>query len=62
MIVSRKLLPLGVLLSLAACQTTTPTAVTDTSCIVFEPIHYSLKDSNVTEIRAHNAAWDSLCK
>lgn len=58
----QRLLLLGVLLSLAGCQTTTPTAVTDTSCIAFKPIHYSLKDSNVTEVRGHNAAWDSLCK
>ena len=62
MSVFKKLSLLGVLLSLAACQTTTPTAVVDTSCIAFAPIHYSLKDSNVTEVRGHNAAWDALCK
>jgi hypothetical protein len=62
MSVSRKLSLLGVLLSLAGCQTTTPTAVTDTSCIVFKPIHYRRTDSNVTEVRGHNASWDAICK
>lgn len=64
MSVSRKLLLLGVLLSMAACQTTTPTAVTDTSCTAFEPFHYSRKDTpeTIKQARGHNAAWDALCK
>lgn len=64
MSVLQKLLPLGVLLSLAGCQTTTPTAVTDTSCLALEPIRYSLKDTPETQrqVRGHNAAWNTLCK
>lgn len=65
----RKLLPLAVLLLLVACQTTTPTAgietrVVDTSCVVFEPIRYSRRDTEGTQdqVKAHNAAWDSICK
>lgn len=36
----------------------------DTSCSAFEPIRYSRTDTpeTVKEIRAHNAAWDALCK
>lgn len=60
----KRLVPLAVLLPLAACQTTTPTAVTDTSCLALEPIRYSRNDTDETQqqIRAHNAAWDALCK
>jgi hypothetical protein len=59
----KKLALLAVPLALAACQTTTPTAVTDTSCLAFEPITYSRKDTVVTarQIREHNAAFQSLC-
>jgi hypothetical protein len=37
--------------------------VTDTSCLAFEPITYSGKDSKETieQIRGHNAAWDAIC-
>ena len=48
---------------LTGCQTTTPTAVTDTACLAFEPITYSRKDTPLTnlQIRQHNAAFRSLC-
>jgi hypothetical protein len=54
---------LAVPLMLAACQTTTPTSVTDTSCLAMEPITYSRSDTSVTvaQIRQHNAAYRSLC-
>ena len=60
----KPLLLLAVLLPLAACQTTTPISVTDTSCLAFQPIRYSRRDTPETaeQIRQHNAAWDSLCK
>jgi hypothetical protein len=59
----KKLALLAVPLGLAACKTTTPTAVTDTSCLAFEPITYSRKDTVVTvrQIHEHNAAFQSLC-
>ncbi|HET8727596.1 MAG TPA: hypothetical protein VFO41_08820, partial [Alphaproteobacteria bacterium] len=48
---------------LAGCASTGAVPV-DTSCSAFEPIRYSRKDTpeTVTAIRAHNAAWDALCK
>jgi hypothetical protein len=60
----RKLAPLALLPLLAACKTTTPTSVTDTSCLAFEPIRASRTDTDETrqQIRGHNAAWDALCK
>jgi hypothetical protein len=59
-----KLVPLAVLPMLIGCRTTTPTAVTDTACLAFEPITYSSKDTRIThrQIRQHNAAFRSLCK
>jgi hypothetical protein len=59
----KKLAPLAALLTLTACQTTTPTAVTDTACLAFEPITYSSKDTPLTyrQVRQHNAAFRSLC-
>ncbi len=60
----KRLLPLAALPLLQACATTTPTAVTDTSCRGFVPIHYSRKDTpgTIQQAREHNAAWDALCK
>ncbi len=60
----KRLVPLAAPLILAACQTTTPTAVTDTSCLAMEPITYSRKDTppTVAQIRQHNAAYDVLCR
>lgn len=51
-------------LSLAGCQGTTPISATDISCLAFEPIRASRKDSSETlrQVREHNAAWDALCK
>ena len=61
---SKKLALLAALQVLAGCQTRTPIVVIDTSCTAFEPIRYSRTDTAKTkiQIRAHNAAWDSLCK
>lgn len=59
----KKLVPLAALSILTACQTTTPTAVTDTACLAFEPITYSREDTarTATLVRQHNAAFKSLC-
>ncbi len=59
----RKLAMLAALSILAGCQTTTPTSVTDTTCLAMEPITYSRKDSalTTTQIRQHNAAFKALC-
>ncbi len=63
----RKVWLLAVLL-LAACQTTPTsgidTRVVDTSCFVFEPIRASRSDTQETrdQVKAHNAAWDAICK
>ena len=59
----KKLAPLAALSILTACKTTTPTAVTDTACLAFEPITYSRADSKDTalQVRQHNAAFRSLC-
>lgn len=60
----KKLALLAALLPLAGCATTTPTFVTDTSCLAFEPITYSRRDTpeTIKQIKGHNAAYDSLCK
>lgn len=49
---------------LAACQTTTQTVAIDTSCIAFERITYSRKDTIETaiQIRRHNAAYKAICR
>jgi hypothetical protein len=46
------------------CEQPAQTAVADTACQAFEPIRYSRKDTpdTIKAIRAHNAAWDALCK
>lgn len=61
--VSRRLVALAPALMLAACVTTTDTVVTDTSCAAFEPIRWSVADTDETirQVRGHNAAWGSLC-
>ncbi len=48
---------------LTGCQTTTPTGAIDTSCLAFEPITYSAKDTPRTarQVREHNAAFTALC-
>ena len=58
-----KLAMLAVPLIVAACQTTTPTSVIDTSCLAMEPITYSRADTaaTATQIRQHNAAYKALC-
>jgi hypothetical protein len=54
---------LAVPLILASCQTTTPTAGIDSTCLAMEPITYSRKDTVLTigQIRQHNAAFQYLC-
>lgn len=54
---------LAATLTLAACQTATPTSVIDTSCLAMEPITYSRADTAATaaQIRQHNAAYNALC-
>ena len=46
------------------CSDPASQTVVDTSCQAFEPIRYSRHDTDETRkaIRAHNAAWDALCK
>ena len=65
----KKVLLLAALPLLAACQTTAPTSgietrMVDTSCAAFEPIRASRTDTQETraQVRAHNAAWDAICK
>ena len=50
-------------LPVVACTTTTSTVAIDTSCQSFEPITWSQSDTSqtITEVKAHNAAWDALC-
>lgn len=59
-----RLLLLAAVSMLSACQTTTQTAVIDTSCVAFEPITYSRRDTPETmiQVRRHNAAFNALCK
>lgn len=51
--------------TLAGCATTTATGGrTDVSCVAFEPMRWSRRDTDAT-IRAakeHNAAWNALCR
>ena len=46
------------------CQEDGRLVVIDTACQAFEPIRYSRKDTPETQrqARAHNAAYDALCK
>jgi hypothetical protein len=55
---------LAALLTLVGCQTVTHTGATKAVCSVFPPITYSSKDTpeTVTQIRRHNAGFDSYCK
>ena len=60
-----RLLLLGTMLTLSACQTTRTTGtIVDTSCSAFRPITYSASQDTpetVAEIRAHNRAFAALC-
>lgn len=58
----RRLSLLAAALMIQGC--TTHTVVTDTACTAFQPITYSIQDTaeTVGQIRAHNRAWDALCK
>lgn len=55
---------LGTLLMLAGCQTTTPTVATRPACLIFPPITYSSSDTaeTVTQVRRHNAGYESYCR
>lgn len=46
------------------CEQPAQQAVIDTACQAFEPIRYSRQDTpeTIKQVRAHNAAWDALCK
>lgn len=46
------------------CEQPARRAVVDTACQAFEPIRYSRDDTaeTIKQVRAHNAAWDALCK
>lgn len=46
------------------CEQPAKKLVVDTACEAFEPIRYSRTDTDETKkrVRAHNAAWDALCK
>jgi hypothetical protein len=46
------------------CEQPARQVVIDTACQAFEPIRYSRNDTaeTVRQVRAHNAAWDALCK
>lgn len=62
---SRLVLLTAIGLLLASCQTTTPTAATDSAAVcttIFPKISYSRNDTEQTqvEIREHNAVWDFL--
>lgn len=59
----KTLAALAVLSMLTACQTATPSGVIDTSCLAFEPVTYSRKDTGdtVRQVRQHNAAFVALC-
>lgn len=47
--------------SLSACARSTKG--TDVSCLVFEPITYSSRDTpeTVGQVEAHNVRWERLC-
>jgi outer membrane biogenesis lipoprotein LolB len=61
--VYQKLVLPAALLMLTGCQTTTPSGAIDTSCLAFEPVTYSRRDTpqTVREIRQHNAAFAAIC-
>lgn len=51
------------LLILTGCQTTTRSGAIDTSCLAFETITYSRKDTlqTIRQVREHNAAFTAIC-
>ena len=63
--------PIGLLLILQSCGTTSTGArpeIIDTSCLVFAPITFAEEDpagsdtpETVGQIREHNARWEELC-
>ncbi len=59
-----RLVLLATLCAMTGCQTMTPIGGTDTSCLAYEAISYSRKDTpeTVRQIRRHNASYDALCR
>lgn len=60
----RAVLLLTPLLTLPGCVTTTGSAGTDVvACAAFEPIRWSVKDTDETirQVKGHNAAWRAVC-
>ena len=49
---------------LTGCLIGTTATVTDSGCIIFEPIFYSSQDDTaetIAAVRSHNAAWHAVC-
>lgn len=61
---NRYTIALAACLLLPACTTTTVSGVTNTACTTFHPITWSSNDTDMTirQVKAHNAAWDAICK
>jgi len=60
----RAALLLTPLLILQGCATTTGSAGTEpVACSAFEPIRWSVKDTDETirQVKEHNAAWRAVC-
>jgi len=60
----RAALLLMLLLILQGCAMTTGSAGTDVvACSAFEPIRWSVKDTDETirRVKEHNAAWKAVC-
>ena len=56
------LLAVALITLLAACETT-PTGVTDVTCVATGVITFSGEDTaeTIRQIREHNAAWRAVC-
>ena len=49
---------------LTGCLIGTTATVTDSGCIIFEPIFYSSQDDTaetIAAVKSHNAAWHATC-
>ncbi len=52
------------MMTLPGCLIGTTATVTDSGCIIFEPIFYSSQDDTaetIAAVRSHNAAWHATC-
>lgn len=54
---------LAAMMILSGCATMTDSVVTELSCGAFEPINWSVNDTDATilAIKQHNAAWLAVC-